>query len=94
MTSKGGMILNPADAYNLCCKYHGKRVRISDSSGRVHVGEITKVDRRQVWILPDRRHSGYGLGFWGFGGFGGEGFGYGIALGTILGIALAPIIFF
>jgi hypothetical protein len=94
MTSKGGIILNPADAYNLCCKYHGKRVRISDSSGRVHVGEITKVDRRQVWILPDRRHSGYGLGFWGFGGFGGEGFGYGIALGTILGIALAPIIFF
>ncbi|HBT73119.1 MAG TPA: hypothetical protein DEB37_12990 [Lysinibacillus sp.] len=89
--------MNPADAYNLCCKYHGKRVRISDSSGRVHVGEITKVDRRQVWILPDRRHSGYGLGFWGFGGFGGfggEGFGYGIALGTILGIALAPIIFF
>lgn len=94
MTTKGGIILNPADAYNLCCKYHGKRVRISDSSGRVHVGEITKVDRRQVWILPDRRHSGYGLGFWGFGGFGGEGFGYGIALGTILGIALAPIIFF
>ena len=94
MTSKGGIILNPADAYNLCCKYHGKRVRLSDSSGRVHVGEITKVDRRQVWILPDRRHSGYGLGFWGFGGFGGEGFGYGIALGTILGIALAPIIFF
>lgn len=88
-------MLNPSDAYNLCCKYHGKRVRISDSSGRVHVGEITRVDRRQVWILPDRRYSGYGLGFWGFGGgYGGAGFGYGIALGTILGIALAPIIFF
>ncbi|WP_155593338.1 hypothetical protein [Lysinibacillus cavernae] len=88
--------MNPAETYDLCCKYHGKRVRISDSNGRVHVGEITRVDRRQVWILPDRRYSGYGLGFWGFGGggFGGGGFGYGIALGTILGIALAPIIFF
>ncbi|MBD8523261.1 hypothetical protein [Lysinibacillus fusiformis] len=83
--------MNPTDAYNLCCKYHGKRVRISDTSGRVHVGEITRVDRRQVWILPDRRYGGYGLGFWGYGG---RGFGVGIALGTVLGIALAPIIFF
>ncbi|MED4889554.1 hypothetical protein MKY88_22335 [Lysinibacillus sp. FSL R7-0073] len=83
--------MNPTDAYNLCCKYHGKRVRISDTSGRVHVGEITRVDRRQVWILPDRRYGGYGLGFWGFGR---GGFGVGIALGTVLGIALAPIIFF
>ncbi|WP_336635629.1 hypothetical protein [Lysinibacillus fusiformis] len=83
--------MNPTDAYNVCCKYHGKRVRISDTSGRVHVGEITRVDRRQVWILPDRRYGGYGLGFWGYGG---GGFGVGIALGTVLGIALAPIIFF
>ncbi|MFI2131439.1 hypothetical protein ACH434_15375 [Lysinibacillus fusiformis] len=83
--------MNPTDAYNICCKYHGKRVRISDTSGRVHVGEITRVDRRQVWILPDRRFGGYGLGFWGYGG---GGFGVGIALGTVLGIALAPIIFF
>ncbi|MFJ7921161.1 hypothetical protein ACIQ6U_15525 [Lysinibacillus fusiformis] len=83
--------MNPTNAYNICCKYHGKRVRISDTSGRVHVGEITRVDRRQVWILPDRRYSGYGLGFWGYGG---GGFGVGIALGTVLGIALAPIIFF
>lgn len=91
MKVKGGRFVNPADAYNLCCQYHGKRVKITDSSGKVHVGEITKVDRRQVWILPDRRYRGYGLGFWGFGG---SGFGYGIALGAILGIALAPIIFF
>ena len=83
--------MNPTDAYNICCKYHGKRVRISDTSGRVHVGEITRVDRRQVWILPDRRYGGYGLGFWGFGG---GGFGVGIALGTVLGIALVPIFFF
>ncbi|EON71251.1 hypothetical protein [Lysinibacillus sphaericus] len=83
--------MNPADAYSLCCKYHGKRVKITDTSGRVHVGEITRVDRKQVWILPDRRYNGYGLGFWGFRG---SGFGFGIALGTIFGIALAPILFF
>ncbi len=86
--------MNPTDAYNLCCKYHGKRVRISDSSGRVHVGEITRVDRNQVWILPDRQSRGFGLGFWGFRRPGLAGFGIGIAFGTIIGIALAPLLFF
>ncbi|WP_449445258.1 hypothetical protein [Ureibacillus acetophenoni] len=44
-----------------------------------------------VWIMPYQgrggrgSRGGYGLGFWGFGG---GGFGIGIALGTILGIAL------
>ncbi len=88
--------MNPADCYNLCCKYHGKRVKITDTSGNVHVGEITKVDRRQVWILPDRQNRGYGLGFWGWGfrpGFG-AGLGIGFAFGAIAGIALAPILFF
>ena len=88
--------MNPADCYNLCCKYHGKRVRITDKSGNVHVGEITRVDRDQVWILPDRQYRGYGLGFWGWGyrpGFG-AGLGIGLAFGAIAGIALAPILFF
>lgn len=95
-TKKGGDSVNPAECYNLCCKYHGKRVKITDTSGNVHVGEITKVDRRQVWILPDRQNRGYGLGFWGwgFGGPGFGGFGVGIALGAIAGIALAPLLFF
>lgn len=84
--------MNPADTYNLCCRYHGKRVRITETSGRVHYGEITRVDRRQVWILPDRRFGGYGLGYWGW-GYGGAGFGVGIALGTVAGIALAPLLF-
>ncbi|MBG9455560.1 hypothetical protein ABE61_16185 [Lysinibacillus sphaericus] len=85
--------MNPADTYNLCCQYHGKRVRIEERSGRVHYGEITRVDRRQVWILPDRRFGGYGLGWgWGFGGAG-AGFGIGIAFGVVAGIALAPLLF-
>ncbi|HWL26211.1 MAG TPA: hypothetical protein VNR38_21100 [Ureibacillus sp.] len=76
-------------AYDLCCRYKGKMVRISDNRGRQHIGRITRVDRDMVWILPARGRGGYGLGFWGFGGgYGGSGFGYGIALGTILGIAL------
>lgn len=81
--------MNRSDAYNLCCKYQGKRVRITDNQGNVHTGRITNVDNRMVWLMPDNA-GGYGIGFWGFGV---AGFGYGIALGTITGIALASIFF-
>lgn len=80
--------MNPQSAYNLCCKYQGKRVRITDNCGNTHVGRIMKVDNRMVWLMPDS--AGYGIGFWGFGA---PGFGYGIALGAITGIALASIFF-
>lgn len=83
--------MNINDAYNLCCQYQGKRVRITDKQGKVHVGHITKVDKRQVWLMPDGRYGGYGIGFWG--GYGGAGFGYGILLGGIAGIALASFFF-
>ena len=87
--------MNYNQAYNMCCKYQGKRVRINDNKGNVHVGTITKVDNRQVWLMPDNNYGGYGLGFWGYGpGYGfGPGFGYGIALGAITGIALASVFF-
>lgn len=77
--------MNTRQAYDLCCKYHGKMVCITDRRGNKHIGRITKVDRDMVWILPNRGRGGYGLGFWGFRR---SGFGIGIALGTILGIAL------
>lgn len=80
------MHMNRTDAYNLCCQYHGKRVRITDNTGRVHRGEITRVTNRMVYIQPDGV-GGYGLGFVGLG------FGYGIALGAITGIALASPFF-
>ncbi len=83
--------MNRNDAYNMCCQYHGKRVRITDKQGRLHVGRITKVDNRQVWLMPDGKYGGYGIGFWG--GYGGSGFGYGILLGGIAGIALASVFF-
>ena len=46
-------MMNSAEAYNLCCRYSGRRVRISDNRGRTHVGRITKVDNRHVWLMPD-----------------------------------------
>ncbi|RSK27268.1 hypothetical protein EJF36_10460 [Bacillus sp. HMF5848] len=76
--------------YELCCKYHGKVVRIEDRNGRVHVGRITRVSREKVYIQPTgagRNLGGYGFGWgWGWGG-------YGIALGAIAGIALAGLFF-
>ncbi|WP_144512188.1 hypothetical protein [Bacillus sp. FJAT-22090] len=76
------------DIYGLCCRYQGQRVRITCRDGSVHTGEITRINRRTVWIRPDRDFGGYGLGF-----FGGEDFGYGIAIGAIAGIILASAFF-
>ena len=86
------IIMSQTNFYDLCCRYHGKEVRITCRDGRVHRGEITRVTRDMVWIRPAGGLGGYGLGFdgWGFGGFG---IGFGIALGTITGIALASAFF-
>lgn len=78
--------MHAKDVYNMCCRHMGKKVCITEKSGRRHVGTITKVERDMVWIMPDRRMGGYGIGFWGFGG---GGLGIGIAIGAIAGIALA-----
>ncbi|MGM0844773.1 MAG: hypothetical protein ACQEUT_07325 [Bacillota bacterium] len=72
--------------YNLCCRYHGKVVRINDRFGKSHMGEITRVTQSKVYIRPVRPNQGYGYLGWGFGNYG---FGYGIALGAITGLALA-----
>ncbi|MEK4231046.1 hypothetical protein [Solibacillus sp. FSL H8-0538] len=84
--------MNQSDAYNLCCKYQGRKVIITDNRGRRHIGRITKVDNRKVWIMPDDVGS-YGIGFWGY-GRPGIGFGYGIALGVITGIVLSSLFLF
>lgn len=76
-----------SNVYDLCCKYHGRVVRVTDRTGRVHVGEITRVNRSMVWIRPTSNIGGYGYGF--YGGYGYRGFGVGIALGAITGIVLA-----
>lgn len=76
--------------YHLCCRYHGKVVRINDRFGRTHVGEITRVTRSKVYIRPVRAAGGYGyFGPWGWGY---SGVGYGIALGAITGLALGAFL--
>lgn len=78
--------------YDLCCRYEGRDVRINCRDGRVHAGRITRVDRENVWILPQEKHGGcYGYGL--FGGWGGNGNGYPVALGAIAGIILASAFF-
>ncbi len=78
--------MHPHEVYDQCCRYMGKRVHITEKSGRRHVGTITKVERNMVWIMPDGDFGGYGIGYWGWGR---SGLGIGIALGAIAGIALA-----
>lgn len=78
-----------SNMYNLCCKYHGKMVRITGRDGSVHVGEITRVNKDYVWLRP-RNLGGYGYGF--YGGYG-RGSGIPFALGFITGIVLATAFF-
>ena len=80
--------MGQSDMYNVCKQYHSKMVCITDKQGRKHVGRITHVDKRMVYIQPRGGFGGYGFGYWGGGGFG-----YGIALGAIAGIALAGAFF-
>lgn len=80
--------------YHLCSRNVGKNCRITDRSGRVHVGRITRVSNSKVFIQPSRsRGFGYGYGFYG-GYYPWGGYGYGIALGAIVGIAIAGLFFF
>lgn len=76
--------MSQSNYYNQCCRYHGQTVRITTRDGRVHLGNITRVNRQMVWIRPTRSLGGYGMGY-----YWGDGFGVGIALGAITGIALA-----
>ncbi|WP_019415276.1 hypothetical protein [Paenisporosarcina sp. TG20] len=66
--------MSHSDLYNVCCRYHGKNVRITCRDGRVHMGEITRINKDTVWIRPTGNLGGYGYGF--FGGYG-RGGGYG-----------------
>ncbi|KRD85906.1 hypothetical protein COM86_21800 [Priestia megaterium] len=76
--------------YQICCRHHGRNVRINDRYGRSHVGRITRVTRSHVYIQTMGRRSGYGYGFYGGFGFGPV---IGIALGAITGLALASLFF-
>ena len=82
--------MGQSDMYNLCKQHQGRMVCITEKCGKKHIGRITNVDQKMVYIQPRRGFGGYGFGYWGWGG---GGFGYGIALGAIAGIALAGAFF-
>jgi hypothetical protein len=103
--------LSRNELYDICCRYHGRVVRIEDRSGRVHFGRITDVAKDSVIFRPlkkkSRTNDGYGyrgydydddLGPYGPGPFGPYNYYYGaeveLALGFIVGIALAALFFF
>lgn len=73
--------------FDVCNKYRGKVVRITDRNSRVHVGRITRVTKKHVWIQPVGNR-GYGYWGWGYGGYG-----YPIGLGFITGFALGALFF-
>ncbi|HZH62982.1 MAG TPA: hypothetical protein VEY70_26230 [Metabacillus sp.] len=76
--------------YNLCCRYYGKDVRITDRTGRVHLGRICRVTPNKVYIEPRIQRGGFGYGFYGPYGYGPA---YGIGLGFITGIVLGGLLF-
>ncbi|RSL32558.1 hypothetical protein D7Z54_15510 [Salibacterium salarium] len=82
--------MSRGNIYDLCCRYEGRTVRLSCRDGRTHVGIITRVDRKHVWLRPVGNRGAFGYGF-----YGGYGHGYGIpfALGAITGVALASAFF-
>lgn len=77
--------------HGLCNKYRGRAVEIRTRDGRVHRGIIHHVSGNRVYLQPLRR--GRNLGGFGYGYYGGWGFGAGIALGAIAGLALLPFFF-
>ncbi len=71
------MLLSTRDYHSLCRRYTGKTVKITDRSGKVHVGRISRVSGEKVYIEPLKSRRGYGYGFFGGGCGCGCGGGYG-----------------
>ncbi len=67
----------------------GRPVNIKTRGGGVYEGIVTDVTHTHVFLRPTNHRNLGGFGY-GFGGFGG---GVGIALGTIVGLSLAPLFF-
>ena len=63
-------------------RYHRRPVEIRTRDGRVHRGMIERVDSNRVYLRPLRGTGGFGYGW--------IGFGFGIALGAIVSLALLP----
>ncbi len=73
--------------HGLCNKYMGRAVVVRTHDGRSHRGIIHRVTPNRVYLRPLGR--GGNLGGFGYGYYG---FGWGIALGAVAGIALASLL--
>ncbi|MFC0472777.1 hypothetical protein ACFFHM_20400 [Halalkalibacter kiskunsagensis] len=78
--------------YDLCCRYHGRVVTITDRQGRKHTGRIQQVTNSHVYLEPSRSRQ---FGGFGYGYYRGYGYrrGYPIAFAFITGIALGALLF-
>ncbi|WP_280769349.1 hypothetical protein [Salipaludibacillus daqingensis] len=81
--------------YDMCCRYRGKRVRITDVSGKEYRGRIVDVDQQYVYL--EQESSGFGGFGYGYRGYYGH-YGYyrpvfPIALAAIGGFALGAAFF-
>ncbi|MCG5103787.1 hypothetical protein L3V42_09330 [Oceanobacillus sp. APA_J-5(13-2)] len=73
---------------NLCMRYHRRPVEIRTRDRRVHRSMIERVESNRVYLRPLRGSGGF-VGF----GYGWVVFGFGIALGVIVSLALLPLYF-
>ena len=84
--------MSVAHYHGLCQKYMGRAVEVRMKNGKVHRGIIRHVDHSRVFIQPVGGAGGHGGFGWGL-GWGIGGFGIGLALGGIAGLALLPWFF-
>ncbi|OLN22234.1 hypothetical protein BTO30_10830 [Domibacillus antri] len=68
--------MSSTSMYKRCCHYDGKIVRLTEHDGKIHIAEMTNVNREFVWLRPVGNWRGFGLG-------------YPMALAFIAGITLA-----
>lgn len=72
--------------YDICCRYRGKQVRITDLSGVEYRGRIVDVDQKFVYLERESSpFTGFGYGYGGYYG------GYYYRPRPIFPIALAAI---
>lgn len=82
-----------AHYYSLCNRYRGRAVQIRTHDERLHRGIIVDVKRNRVFIRPLGRLRNFGGFGYGYYGFGGSGFLYGLALGAIVSLVAIPFFF-
>jgi len=81
--------------YDLCCRYQGRIVTITDRNGKKHCGRIDRVTRSHVYITPrtGRNLGGFGYGYYGYSYGYGWGRPYAVPLAFVTGLVLGGLLF-